>query len=426
MEQVLILNKNDVKSNRANNSKLHFLAVLILLELVLGGAGRVIVFGPITVRYILFLVAILYFVIRVFQNNLKLEKNIFILPVVVYFFFYVISIMNGINRGYPLSDIALSSQGYLYLLMFFPFTLFINTTIKAEVAFSIFNKFSILIALLSIGIFIAFALDPTFYDSINPVLLNLEYGHLSVRYGLPSVFFKTSPYMALAFIHELNIFVNIPDKRNFSAITRMMILLVASLITLTMGIWISLVIGVLLVIFFSKGSQRVGAIVLTSIFGVFLLSVFFDFIISALINRFSRTDSSYIIKSDQLLTMLNVWSENLFFGKGFGVRLTFVTDVATRVMVKFELFWLELLVNMGLVGFVSYVYIIAKNFFFGLKSCQKLDLREETLVKSLIIGLIVLSVITSVNPFLNNPIGLGYLVIVMTSINAFYQKSVLY
>ncbi|AMC01358.1 hypothetical protein [Aerococcus viridans] len=114
----------------------------------------------------------------------------------------------------------------------------------------------------------------------------------------------------------------------------------------------------------------------------------------------------------------------MLFGKGFGVRILFINEIATREMVKFELFWLELLVNMGILGFISYVYIILKNLFVGLKSCRKLNLREATHVKSIIIGLLMLCIISSVNPFLNNPIGLGYLVIVMTSINAFYKKSI--
>ena len=424
MEYTVTLNKNDITTHKVNRIKLHFIAILIVVELVLGGAGRVIMLGALTARYILFLLAILYFVFKVIRNNFKVEKNIFHIPVVVFFFFYLISIMNGMIRGYPISDIVFSSQGYLYLLMFFPFTLFINTTEKAKIALHIFNKAAFFLALFSIGIFVAFSARPSLYSVINPLLMNLEYGHLSMRYGLPSVFFKTSPYMAIAFIHELYKYVSLSNERTFFSIIRMFILLVGCLTTMTMGIWVSLVFGILVVISFSNGSKKLAALLLTIVVGIAVTLIFSEFLSSALVNRISRTDSSYIIKSNQLLTMINVWFENMLFGKGFGVRILFISEIATREMAKFELFWLELLVNMGILGFISYVYIILKNLFVGLKSCRKLNLREATHVKSIIIGLLMLCIISSMNPFLNNPIGLGYLVIVMTSINAFYKKSI--
>ncbi|AMC01359.1 Uncharacterised protein [Aerococcus viridans] len=291
--------KNSITQNGKHlSTKPNLLAIIIVIELVLGGAGRLLTFGPLTIRYILFLLAILYFIFKIIRNNFKVEKNIFHIPVVVFFFFYLISIMNGMIRGYPISDIVLSSQGYLYLLIFFPFTLFINTTEKAKIALNIFNKAAFFLALFSIGIFVALSARPSLYSVINPLLMNLEYGHLSMRYGLPSVFLKTSPYMAIAFIHELYKYVSLSNERTFFSIIRMFILLVGCLTTMTMGIWVSLVFGILLVISFSKGSKKLAALLLTIVVGIAVTLIFSEFLSSTLVNRISRTDSSYIIKSN--------------------------------------------------------------------------------------------------------------------------------
>lgn len=418
------LNNSITQNGKHLSTKPNLLAIIIVIELVLGGAGRLLTFGPLTIRYILFLLAILYFIFKIIRNNFIIEKNIFYIPVILFFCFYVISIMNGLLRGYPFSDVILSSQGYLYLLMFFPFSLLINTSEKAKVIIEIFNKASILLALLTIGIFFAFSLQPSLYSVLNPILLNLEYGHLSVRYGLPSVFLKTSPYMAIAFIHELYAYVSLKSNRNTLAVVRMLILVIACLMTMTMGIWLSLVFGVLLVILFSRGSKKITAITLTVIVAVFTFSIFSDFISETIFNRFSRTDKSFIIKFNQLTSLISVWLESFLLGKGFGVRLLFKSEVATREMVKFELFWLELLVNMGLLGFISYIHIIIKNLFVGLKTSKFSSVECAIKVKSLMIGVLMLTVVSSVNPFLNNPIGIGYLIIAISSVSVFNKETV--
>jgi len=423
LEQVEIRRDELKKCKYLEKSKLNILAFIIVIDLVLGGAGRVLMIGSaITIRYFLFILAMSYFIFKCIFNNFKTDKNIFYGSVVIFFFFYFISIMNGLFNGYAVGDILLSSQGYLYLFMIFPFTLFIDKIGKVKAVFRIFNRSAVLLAVLSIIIFLIFKTSPATYSVINPVLLNLKYGHLSMRYGLASVFFKTSVYMAIVFIHELFQYVNLNKERSVQSIVRMILLLLGCMTTMTMGIWIALVMGSIICILLLKGSKKVVSIltVITLISIIFL--TFSEFIITVLSSRLSTGDSSYIIKVNQLYTMLNVWLENILFGKGFGVRILFVSEIATREMAKFELFWIELLINMGLIGFVAYTYMIIKTIFKGLKIAKVVPRYDSTQIKALITGLIMLCIISSVNPFLNNPIGLGYFIIVMCSVNVYYRK----
>lgn len=422
LEQITNQLDNQKTRNVARENKLNILAFIIIIELVLGGAGRLFVIGPITIRYVLFMLAISYFFIKIILNNFKTEKNIFYPPVIFFLFFYLISIMNGIVKGYPLSDIIFSSKGYLYILMLFPFTLFVNKTEKARAIFNIFNRAAVVLAIFSISIFLIFRALPSLYGVINPILLNLKYGHLSIRYGLPSVFFKTSPYMAIAFINEMFQYVHVIKKRNSRTLLRMLILFLGCLTTMTMGIWVAVIVGIIIIILLSKGNKKLLAILTTLTIGAIIIFIFSDFVSLALSSRLSRADSSYIIKIDQLYTMLNIWLDNFLFGKGFGINVLFINEIATRKMVKFELFWMELLVNMGLMGFIAYVYIVIKTMFIGFKISKHVSFNDSVHIKSLITGLVMLCIISSVNPFLNNPIGLGYLIIVMSSINIFYKK----
>ena len=96
-----------------------------------------------------------------------------------------------------------------------------------------------------------------------------------------------------------------------------------------------------------------------------------------------------------------------------------MTELGYREMINFELLWLQLLVNMGLLWFITYLNVIVKSIVESKRISRFLSEFEKINLKGCNIGLITLCIISSVNPFLNNPIGIGYLVILMCIINAY-------
>lgn len=405
-------------------SKLNLLAYIIVLEMVLGGSGRLLTLGSfLTLKYLLFIVAMIYFCGITMARKLRIEKNIFYIPVLVFLALYFLAIANGYIQGYPLADIMSSSQGYLYFLMLFPFTLFINKTEHVKIVLRIIERSALVLAVMSIFLFILLYLSPhKIYSIVNPVLMSTSYGFLDIPKGLPRVFFKTSPFMAIAFILELFNYVNLYNKKDIRSIAKMMILLLGCMTTMTMGIWLAVGIGIILCIVFSNGKKRI--IVQSLILVSPILFPFSNSIANILVNRFSKTDTSYIIKLNELYTMLSIWVNSFFLGKGFGITIIFQNEIKDRTMVKFELFWLELLVCMGITGFIAFVYMILKTLHKGLKAAKATRvtaLSDSIQLKAMVTGLVMLCVISSVNPFLNNPIGIGYLLIVMCSINVYYK-----
>lgn len=419
----MISNRKKIQLDK--KSSLNALAYIIVIEMVLGGSGRLVTLGSfLTLKYFLFLVAMIYFAAITLTRNFAIDdRNIFYGPVLVFLSLLSLSITNGLFHGYPVSDIISSSQGYFYLFMVFPFTLFINKVEKVEEVLRVIEISSLVLSALSILIFLLLIVSPTVvYSIVNPILLNLTYGFLDISTVLPRVFFKTSPFMALAFIHELFNYVNIHNKNDIRSIVKMVVLLLGCITTMVMGIWLAVGVGVIFCILFSTGKKKTDIFLIILIVAAILLIPFAGSIKNILLNRFSSTDSSFIIKLDQLFTMLNIWVHNFFFGTGYGVKITFNSEVASREMIKFELFWVELLVCMGITGFISYVYMIIKTIFNGLKAAKLSTKSHSIQLKAMITGVIMLCVISSVNPFLNNPIGIGYLIIVMCSINAYYKK----
>lgn len=411
---------NGLKPNNMKQNSVNFLAIIIILELVLGGSGRLITFGSIlTLRYIIFFIAVNYFILKLMVNNFKIKENLFYIDIVFFFFFFAFAIANGILNGYQISNVIVASQGYLYLLIYLPISLLIDNKEKSKKIFQLFINSAVVLSLVSLTIFVIFYFDNTKAYLFTTILSKLDYGYIALRGGLPAVFLKTSPFIAIAFVHLLVQYINLKNEKNFINIVKLSILLFGIVSTMSMGIWIATFVGVLLVIILSKGkSKLLGLILIVLLMGVvyYFLS---DYIMVSLTNRLSIEDSSFIIKFDQLFRLIENWRNKLIFGNGFGIEITFLTELGRRTMVNFELFWLQLLVNMGLIGFIVYIKIFIKSMYLSIKISKVSSFIERQHLKSLIIGLVVLAIISSVNPFLNNPIGIGYLVIVMSTISTY-------
>ncbi|HZK54079.1 MAG TPA: O-antigen ligase family protein [Desulfosporosinus sp.] len=414
---------NSLKLQPKSNSRLNVLVYIVLIEMVLGGSGRVITAGPLTLKYALFLIALIYFAVATLTIPYKIdERNMFYGPVFVFLALLFLSIANGLLHGYPVGDVLSATQGYLYLLMILPFTLFINKIEQVREVLRVINASALVLAILSIIIFIFLYIAPAqVYSIVNPFLVNTSYGALEPSGVLPRVFFRTDPFIALAFIHELFTYVNRPDQRTIRSIVKMVILLIGCLTTMTMGLWVALGVGIALCIAFSPGKNKLYMLLVMMFVAMIIFIPFANSIQQIVLKRFSQSDSSFIIKLDQLYTMLNVWIHNFFFGTGYGVKIIFDNGVMYREITKFELSWLELLVCMGITGFTSFSYILTKTFLNGLRAASLSAEHHAIQIKAMITGVIMLCVISLVNPFLNNPIGLGYLIIVMCSVNVYYK-----
>lgn len=412
------------KKDYRNQNKLSFLAIIIVIELVLGGSGRLITFGSFfSIRYILFFITLLYFILNCIFNNYRIKKNMFYFDIIMFFYVFTFAIANGIISGYEIVDVIKSSQGYLYLLIYFPISLLIDNKQKSKQIFRIIINCAIVLSLVSITIFVIYYFDSTKYSVFTPILDKLDYGYIAYRGGLPAVFLKTSPFIAISFVLLLVHYINLKIERNLVNTLKLSILLFGIIVTMSMGIWIGTSVGILLTILLAKGKNKVFGLAIIILLMGFAYYLSSDYISASITNRLSSNDSSFIIKLDQFFMLVKNWVNRLIFGNGFGIEITFLTELGKRTMINFELFWLQLLVNMGLIGFIIYLKIFIKSIYYSFKKNNAISFKDTLHIKSLIIGLVVLVIISSVNPFLNNPIGIGYLVIVMNTISNYWNDN---
>jgi hypothetical protein len=103
-------------------------------------------------------------------------------------------------------------------------------------------------------------------------------------------------------------------------------------------------------------------------------------------------------------------------GKGFGATITY-TSSDPRVLERtadgkyttfaFEWGWLDIWLKMGLLGLICYLAIMVKMLWDG----YFLNSKNKWFVDGIIVGIIILAAINFFTPFLNHPLGIGYLII---------------
>jgi len=165
---------------------INVLPFIIVYELVLGGSGRVIMLSSqITIRYFLFFIAMLYYFIVIFNDIFKyklslkalikkrLNRNLVFL--IIFLFLFLYAIFNGYRNGNTISDIFTSSKGFFYILMLFPFSLFVDSKEKAKKLVKAFINYTVILAIITFVIFIIYGLNNETYNIFGVVLNKWSY-----------------------------------------------------------------------------------------------------------------------------------------------------------------------------------------------------------------------------------------------------------
>lgn len=415
----LLLHDNEIE----NDKLIYFFIWLLSVEMIIGGSGRLFAIGGISLRYILFGLFIIYFFLHVLKVK-KIPRNIFTPLISLFIGILIIAFINGIANNYLTSSILGVLKSYLYLLIFFPLVIILCNKSRIDYIFEIMHKASKVIALSTIILFVGLLLFRVeFYLIVNPFLEKYSLGALAItESGLPRVFFRISPYLTIFAIYEL-VYICVEKQPKKSRYIWLSIFLIAIFITMTMGIWVAFAVGVIGFIFILKNKKVIKRFLIgLSTLGLLLSIVIGELVLRVLLTRFSKDDESLIIKTQQLQQLIEVWLEKPILGHGFGIEIIFNNELGTRVMTRFELYWIELLVHTGVIGFTIYVALIGQLFVVSVFLVDKYrdDKVAVTQIITICIGVLMLCITSFVNPFMNNPIGIFYLVVGLVCLNYYY------
>lgn len=416
------------------------LLTMFFVELFVGGGGRLIDFGLLSIRQVLFIGLMLTFLYRIISQKAyrNLEVNTFfrLNPVSVGIYlligWFAISSIIGYVNGNALSDIVTDFLRVSFFAAFFPLAYYISEkrfskqriiTILKYSAFAV-ALFTVLIALLG---------KTVFSDNFQPYklfLLSLMGDDLLFRPSY-SVFYKSHFYVFVGLVLSLNAVLT----KRFSVVDVLNLILcpISIFWSETRGFLFALMVSVLMIMIIDiiimstpvKGfSGKIKAIfqnaqlVKKSII-LLVITVSVPFLYQYMtLERFEKSsvaagadeinDTSASVRVDYLLYSKDLLLDNpqyLVWGKGYG------TEIAGRVT-GIETSFLDILVEQGGIGLTVWLFLcllVYSNYYFSFRRGIKLQTSDISLL-GIFMGVLLL---TNINPFINNPIGIIFFLIVL-------------
>lgn len=374
---------------RISNSIGHIILIFVVSELVLFGGGRLISVGPITFRMILFTIAQIYTVYNI--KNTRVPA--YIIGMVFFFIWSLafsaeIGLFNNAGLDLVISDIK--TMSYFVMLIFFYITID-NKKIIATLSKTI-KLCSITLAIVYLGVIVAIYLNYLNYD----MLYSKQNIFNEIMISDGRIFYKGFLYLCIGFVFF------VVDKTKISK-TLSIVLLIAIVMTFTRGLLISTLLVYLSYLFiFTPVSARkillLAAILLT-------VGLFSSWYFSNVGDRTILSNLPRIITIDQVKEAVSIPS--LFFGHGLGIGVNERPE-------HMEMTYIEIFHKQGILGLLIWIILFATII---IKYSKIHDIKNKSIALPYVLSTVLIYIQTATNPYLNNPIGMGMVLISLTVVS---------
>ncbi|MFH1456541.1 MAG: O-antigen ligase family protein [Patescibacteria group bacterium] len=432
--------------------KLEYGLYIIFAELFIGSKGYLFSFDSVSIRIGLFLVVMTVFLMQVIKKLRNKEKKRFDLNNNFIYLFLLVIIWGfiwGIIRGNNFGDVFLDFNNWLYFLLIFP----ILDTAKNSENF-IKNILSVLFAcVIWIGIkslFLLYIFSHQFVWALPEVykwVRDTGIGEItSAGNGFYRIFIQSQIYSLLLF------FILLPEIFDFKFLARknikkyllLAVCLSTVILSFSRSYWVALVAVLLFYYFiilllktnfldFLKLNAKIILVAITSFVMVFAIINFPPKIagsnlVDLLGQRASETEAAASSRINQLKPLLKEIAKHPLVGSGFGTTATYVSDdpriKGEYTTYAFEWGYFDMILKFGLVGLGIYLYIIYHilrklfnfkflilNFKISLKSQIQNNKNNYPLQFGFGLALVALLITNIFSPYLNHPLGIGFIIL---------------
>ena len=371
------------------------LLIVIVLEVSLGGGGRLFDIGSISPRIMLFGLALAYTGVALFYRQ-KLPRE-FVCLVAMFVALSGISALISVQESQPVMAVLSDFKPLAYFLML-PFFAITIRKVDDVLLVGRFLKFSALfLSILYLGVMACWKLGGLtavqMYAWLNPD--HTAEAEFLFR-GDSTFFFKALIYVGVGVF-----FFVVEKNRNWHGAA--LILLLAIAVTMTRGAWLAVFMVLAAWAFFSaanwlKGTLLAVGLLLVGVMGVVLINEILP----------SAAQSNAIRVNDMWALWGTTWSwGTVLLGRGFGA------DVLGRQAI--EITYVNVLFKQGMVGiffwFLPAIYLTWQMHFIR-------DARLRSLAMPYFVAAAFVYVVSLTNPFLTNPIGMAIVMIAMVAVRA--------
>lgn len=366
---------------------------MVLGEVVLGGGGRTFSVGALSLRMLLFAASVTTSLIIALTSTRERDGvGTAALLVMAFFASLLPSLLVDIANGTPAQTIALELQPLLFWLMapFVAMALQDVKTVEKSADILMYGGLAVAIATSAamIGLYLGVVNFGALYLWANAT------DELFFR-GQLNFFYKGHFFVGVALV-----FCVILTPRWWKAM--LAVLALSLVLSLTRGLYLAVTIAVVLSFFsgrrpFAIVLTIVAATIIVALYGQVLIDIVFDPTRLNSTQTRSRDISSFVASFDY---------QTLLFGDGTGALLN------GRRSIENSFIWA--LWKLGIVGLLFWMtpLFISIRYFFAIA----IDNPYRKLASAFFFGVVMLYIVTAFNPFVNNSIGLIYLLCAMFSL----------
>jgi O-antigen ligase len=427
---------------------------IVLIELMIGSYGYLFYLDlpgfKMPIRLGLFLVLFIIWIVKYFNltKYLKLlKKDRLTQNLAIFLVFIVIGVINGIWHENSLKSVFFDFNGYLYFGLFF---IFLDVFKSKQQIIDFLKIFLASVIYLTLKVFLTLYifthgfiwLTDLFYTWIR----DTRVGEITwAGSGFFRIFIQSQIFSLIAIFlvaifiikksHKITSLKTIFKNKTFQLLFALLIIIQTSiLISFSRSFWLGGFVGAILLLIyiiyiFKNQLKKIYSPILILLIGalasVILMITIVNFPIPKpssalnsdfLKNRFTTGDAAASSRWNLLPDLLEENKNNPILGTGFGTEITYQTEdpriknesnpEGWYTTFTFEWGYLDTITEIGILGLLVYLIFIAQILWRGIKSSS-----NSLIATGFLIGLIALLVTHAFSPYLNHPLGIGYLMI---------------
>ncbi len=427
--------------------KLRYGLYVLLAELFIGSKGYLffaVFFGQkISIRMAIFAIVLAIWLIKWLTKSALAktkESSFYLSGYLVLFIFLVLSALNGLlNHNFTV--FYLDFNGWLYFLLAPVFFTALKEKEVLNRLLSILFAAALYLSVKTLFILTIFTQSwPWDLPAIYQWIRNSGVGEITYVSGnFYRIFFQSQLYVLIALLIALTLLILKPD---FTLNCRRWLYCLvvfsstAILASLSRSFWVGAAVAtaaffILLGFRFNWPLKRLLKLFLVMAITVVLEIFFLQLITGGLTGKIlterladSASEAAGISRLNQLPPLWLAVSRHWLLGSGFGQEVTYLTN-DPRLLKKnpdghyttsaFEWGFLDIWLKIGLAGLIAYFYLIAK--------IVSKSLTSGALGLGLFLALIAVVFTNIFSPYLNHPLGIGFILLTSASLNGYEQIS---
>ncbi|MBU1036938.1 O-antigen ligase family protein, partial [Patescibacteria group bacterium] len=433
--------------------KLEYGLFVLLAELFVGSKGYLffldIAGASISLRMGLFIVIMaiwFYQFLKTRQTNFFSLNNKFLYYYLVLFLFLLIGLINGLAHQ-DFNNVFFDVNGWLFFALVPVFFEVISSTSVMRKVLTVLLVAVSYLSLKTLAVFVIFSHQLLPLRALYKWIRDSGVGEITLAgENVYRIFFQSQIYVLAGFFIVFAILViggrkylNLQDKRWLFIIA--LLTTSALIVSQSRSFWVGLIVALVFCLINCKVLLKTKFIILLRIAIYFVLILALEVVFLSLISgnfpgslmekrlEDPTEEAAGSSRIAQLSPLLSEIKNKPFLGAGFGQTVTYQSDDprirqqspdGNYTTYAFEWGYLDIWLKIGLIGLLCYLILCGKII---QQSWQLLKSRDQSFVViyGFLLGLFALMVTSIFSPYLNHPLGIGYLL--LFSAMLFYFKN---